>query len=160
MTSDGHLAVDSHVFDLGGTTHNALLRLRSGVPAESSGGSDDASNGNGSLMRVLALVLWHRGSDESLVAIAHRQSLPTHAHPRSQVACAFYSLIARALLHEVPDAIGWAKRRLRGIYQTRVAAGLAGIRYGLGAIPDRWRKSLRGRDIYQPLLQRLVERER
>lgn len=39
-----------------------------------------------------------------------------------------------------------------------IAGGLAGIRFGPRAIPTRWRNSLRGREIYQPLLRRLVER--
>jgi len=37
-----------------------------------------------------------------------------------------------------------------------IAGGLAGIRDGLASIPDRWRNSLRGRHIYEPLLQELL----
>ena len=38
-----------------------------------------------------------------------------------------------------------------------VAAGIAGLRDGVEAIPLRWREGLRGRDIVAPLLQRLVD---
>ena len=37
-----------------------------------------------------------------------------------------------------------------------IAGGLAGIRDGISAIPDRWRKSLRGAHVYEPLLQELL----
>ncbi len=36
------------------------------------------------------------------------------------------------------------------------AGGLAGIRYGISAIPVRWQKALRGRNVYQPLLGKLL----
>ncbi|MCU0565924.1 MAG: ADP-ribosylglycohydrolase family protein [Oculatellaceae cyanobacterium Prado106] len=41
-----------------------------------------------------------------------------------------------------------------------VAGGLAGLRDGLQAIPEEWRSQLRGQDLVQPLLERLVERWR
>jgi ADP-ribosyl-[dinitrogen reductase] hydrolase len=37
-----------------------------------------------------------------------------------------------------------------------IAGGIAGIRDGVGSIPDRWRKQLRGQEIFQPLLDRLL----
>lgn len=37
-----------------------------------------------------------------------------------------------------------------------IAGGIAGIRDGISAIPDRWRKQLRGQEIFQPLLDRLL----
>src|SRR6185369_4212561 len=33
-----------------------------------------------------------------------------------------------------------------------VAGGLAGVRDGVGAIPERWRVSLRGQELLRPLL--------
>ncbi len=38
-----------------------------------------------------------------------------------------------------------------------VAGGIAGIRDGIDSIPIGWRNGLRGREIYEPLLQRLLE---
>ena len=81
----GYMAVDGRVFDIGNQTSTALAALASGVPATSSGPADERSNGNGSLMRVLPLALWHRGTDAELVRDARLQSLPTHGHLRSQV---------------------------------------------------------------------------
>jgi len=37
-----------------------------------------------------------------------------------------------------------------------IAGGVAGIRYGIDGIPERWRSSLRGSDLYQPELERLL----
>jgi ADP-ribosylglycohydrolase len=39
-----------------------------------------------------------------------------------------------------------------------VAGGIAGIRDGVEAIPERWRRKLRGRELYAPLLEGLLRR--
>ncbi len=39
-----------------------------------------------------------------------------------------------------------------------VAGGIAGIRDGIKAIPQRWQARLRGQEIVQPLLERLLQR--
>jgi ADP-ribosylglycohydrolase len=76
----------------------------------------ERENGNGALMRVLPLALWHTGSDAALVADAHAQSRVTHGHARSQVACALYCLWARRTLDGAPDAWREAVATLRGLY--------------------------------------------
>jgi ADP-ribosyl-[dinitrogen reductase] hydrolase len=112
----GYMAVDSRPFDVGMQTCQALTNYKAGVPAEEAGLSEEMNNGNGSLMRVLPLALLWGGSDESLVNAAHRQSLITHAHRRSQACCALYCLWARAELDERGNAWKWAVSRLREIY--------------------------------------------
>ena len=109
----GYLAVDGWVFDVGIQTSYALQALRSGVAPTQSAPVDERRNGNGSLMRVLPLALWHEGSDRELMHDAALQSLPTHAHPRAQVACAFYCLWARAELRGEMDAWATAEGALR-----------------------------------------------
>jgi ADP-ribosyl-[dinitrogen reductase] hydrolase len=113
----GYMAVNNHLFDIGIQTSEALNRLRAGTPPEESGGAEDWSQGNGSLMRVLPLALWHRGSDAELVRDAHQQSLPTHGHPTVQACCALYCLWARGLLEEAADPWGAAVATLRGLYR-------------------------------------------
>jgi ADP-ribosyl-[dinitrogen reductase] hydrolase len=39
-----------------------------------------------------------------------------------------------------------------------VAGGIAGVRDGVAAIPERWMRAMRGADLVEPLLQRLLER--
>jgi ADP-ribosylglycohydrolase len=216
---EGFMAVDGHVFDVGIQTSRALAALQDGVPAAESGPSEEHANGNGSLMRVLPLALWHQGSDYNLVVDAFAQSLVTHGHPRSQVCCALYCLWARRTLvgAEAPWAEAVASLRAlksrgpsecfdeleavirpdeapqgRGsgyvvdcLHSARlaveaggyeqvvraairlghdtdttacVAGGIAGLRDGVGAIPERWRLGLLGREMFEPLLRQLLER--
>ncbi|MCG5432151.1 ADP-ribosylglycohydrolase family protein [Mycobacterium sp. MYCO198283] len=95
---DGYLAVDQHVYDVGIQTDRAMSALRSGVPAATAGPAEERANGNGSLMRVLPLALWHTGDDAALAADAMAQSRVTHGHLRSQLCCAVYCLWARRML--------------------------------------------------------------
>jgi len=117
----GYLAVDGLVFDVGIQTTQALAALRAGVPALSAGPSGEQQNGNGSLMRVLPLALWHQGDDRELVRDAALQSRVTHGHPRSQVCCALYCLWARATLSGASDAWGAATETLRSLCHDNAA---------------------------------------
>lgn len=102
----GYMAVDAHVYDVGITTRRALGNLRSGAAPLDAGPAGVHDNGNGALMRVLPLALWHRGSDADLVRDARLQSRVTHGHVRSQVCCALYSLWARRILDGATDRPG------------------------------------------------------
>ncbi|MBX6312986.1 MAG: ADP-ribosylglycohydrolase family protein [Isosphaeraceae bacterium] len=215
----GYMAVDGKVFDIGNQTACALAALKAGVPALEARPKEEQANGNGSLMRVLPLALWHHGSDLELVSDACAQSRVTHGHERSQVCCALYCLWARRTLEGADDAWGAAVASLRGLaprlpsgliteleaavrpddppggrgggyvvdclhsarfaveaggYEqivkaaialgddtdttAAVAGGIAGQRDGLGAIPARWVENLRGRELYEPLLETLLAR--
>jgi len=103
---EGYLAVDNAVFDVGIQTRRAIEAMRAGRPAIAAGPDGERENGNGSLMRVLPLALWHRGDDASLARDAALQSRVTHGHVRSQVCCALYCLWARRVLDGERD--GWA----------------------------------------------------
>jgi ADP-ribosyl-[dinitrogen reductase] hydrolase len=113
---DGYLAVDGIVFDVGITTSRAIRALRAGVTPLQAGPADAHDNGNGSLMRVLPLALWHRGTDADLVHDAQLQSQITHGHLRSQICCALYCLWARRILNNVPNPWEDAVRTLRTLY--------------------------------------------
>ena len=212
----GYKAVDARVFDVGVQTSQAINRLQSGVPAHEAGAKDEYANGNGSLMRVLPLALWHKGTIEELVADAHTQSVITHGHLRSQVCCALYCLWARYTLEDLCGPWQAAVANLRNIYGESgpereelewsirpddspegtgsgyvvdclrsarwateagsyeqvvkaaislgndtdttacVAGGIAGLRDGINAIPERWRTRLRGKELYQDELQQLI----
>ena len=112
----GEYAVNGRVFDMGIQTSRALGRLSQGLPPEECGATDEFENGNGSLMRVIPLALWHTGSDQELVDLAHQQSTLTHGHPRSLVCCALACLWARELLGGAEDGFDEAERKLRGLY--------------------------------------------
>lgn len=113
----GYMAVDYQVYDVGITTSKAIQNFDNGVKPHLAGESDDRSNGNGSLMRVLPLALWHKGSDAQLIQDAQLQSCVTHRHLRSQICCALYCLLARRILQG--DAMAWnsAVATLNDYYQ-------------------------------------------
>lgn len=115
---DGLWAVDGHVFDIGIQTAEALSALRDGMRPELCGNLRPDGKGNGALMRVLPLALWHRGTDSELIADAHAQCLITHSHLTNQVCCALYCLTARTLLGGKPfdESLAEAIRSLRQLY--------------------------------------------
>jgi ADP-ribosylglycohydrolase len=87
------------VFDIGYTTRAAIKQLRRGVPPLEAGGAREQDNGNGSLMRILPLALrWPHLPAPELLQRAQALSCLTHAHPRSQLACGFYTVLATRLL--------------------------------------------------------------
>src|SRR5688572_25822181 len=55
----GYMAAGGLVFDIGIQTSVALRSFRAGTPAAECGPRGERDNGNGSLMRVLPLALWH-----------------------------------------------------------------------------------------------------
>ncbi|MEX1171173.1 MAG: ADP-ribosylglycohydrolase family protein, partial [Chloroflexota bacterium] len=210
------------VFDVGNATSAAIRALEAGTPAEQAGGTDERSNGNGSLMRILPIALvFHDLGDArpaDLVDLAHRASRVTHGTARAQVACALYVLIAtrlltgdapagaleasrttlRAIYVEAKDEErlaaldhleGYADRSGRGrvwdsfwsawdafagadSYQATIeraiaygndtdttaaiAGGLAGIHWGVDGIPAAWLAGMRGREVADPLVDRLL----
>jgi ADP-ribosylglycohydrolase len=111
----GYMAVGGVVFDVGIQTSQALGALRRGTPSLEAGPDDERANGNGSLMRVLPLALWHKGTDAELVDDACAQSVITHGHVRSQLCCALYCLWARRTLEGVENAWSAAVAALRAI---------------------------------------------
>ncbi|WP_310482369.1 ADP-ribosylglycohydrolase family protein [Chamaesiphon sp. VAR_48_metabat_403] len=112
----GYMAVDGKVFDVGIHTARVVHEISRGMPVLAAGALGNQARGNGSLMRVLPLVLWHRGSDESLVADAHLQSRVTHGDSYCQICCALYCLWARRMLEQSSDPWQQATVKLRQIY--------------------------------------------
>lgn len=106
---DGYWTPHGTVFDIGIATRQAILRLKSGINPIEAGGTDERSNGNGSLMRILpvAYVVRHLETPEQKYALIHAVSALTHAHPRSQLACAIYVEIALRLLQGDSPQTAW-----------------------------------------------------
>lgn len=97
----GYWAVDHIVFDCGVQTLAALREFELGRCAEQCGLINPNGKGNGALMRVLPLALWHKGSNEELIIDAHKQCLITHGHVCNQVCSALYCLWARYILENI-----------------------------------------------------------
>lgn len=115
---DGVWAVGNDVFDVGIQTGYALEAYKRGLPARECGMLNPEGKGNGALMRVLPLALWHEDRNQ-LVLDAHSQCLTTHGHVCNQVCCALYCLVARALLEgaQAREAIEDSVAVLRQIYR-------------------------------------------
>src|SRR5262249_29858182 len=90
--------------------------IREGTPALRAGSRSESANGNGALMRVLPLALWHQGPDGGLIIDAQAQSRVTHGHLRSELCCALYCLWARRILEEHPLPFQDAVETLRRFY--------------------------------------------
>jgi ADP-ribosylglycohydrolase len=205
------------VFDIGNATGAAIRALETGTPAEKAGGTDEYSNGNGSLMRILPIALvFHDLDDADLVDRAHRASQVTHGTARAQVACSLYVFVATRLVNGASprDAMEQARRSLRSVYAddlerlaaldhlegytdrgglgrvwdsfwsawdafegatsyqetieraiaygndtdttAAIAGGLAGIHWGIDGIPPEWLDGMRGREVADPLVDRLL----
>lgn len=110
----GFMTPDGRVFDVGMQTMQALENYsRYGDPLTCSP-AEEWNNGNGSLMRSLPCAFFSASTSAEIINCARLQSLPTHAHLRSQLACALYSLMAWQLVNgKGPiDALDYAQDAL------------------------------------------------
>ncbi len=88
------------LFDIGGATQNAIWQYLYG-DRYPYGCKDENSNGNGSLMRIIPISLYHHfkneGQKKRLSDIDKISSL-THAHKRSVVGCGIYDFVIEELI--------------------------------------------------------------
>lgn len=96
---EGHWTPLGYAYDIGGSTAQAMERLKRGVPAVEAGPAGENDNGNGSLMRILPAALYLAKADvKDLARGIWDMSRITHGHPRACSACYIYALLARELL--------------------------------------------------------------
>lgn len=105
----GEFTPFNYTFDIGNATYKAIKRYQSGIQPTECGGSAIYDNGNGSLMRIMPMVLFvyknkeqlgNKGIAESIINC----SKLTHAHPISLSACMiFYGIIERLLERDIDD---------------------------------------------------------
>lgn len=173
---DAHYCCNGEVFDIGNTTHMALVQGYGMTAAN--------SNGNGSLMRILPLVLVPGVTSEEIDAV----SAITHAHATSLKYCrdligeAHYiiehgklSSAAQALyvrkqekdirstgyVVDTYEAALWCLATSQGYTEAvlkavnlggdtdtiaAITGGLAGILWGYDAIPNNWIEVLRNKE--------------
>jgi len=87
------------VFDIGLTTREAIRRLKEGTTAHLAGNTDEDSNGNGSLMRIMPLLFYIRQNSKTIdkFEVIKDVSGITHRHIRSVLACNYYLEFANAI---------------------------------------------------------------
>lgn len=88
------------VFDIGNATSLAISNLSKGFNPIEAGGKNESDNGNGSLMRILPLLLLLKDLPiEDRFKLTKEASSITHAHPRSVMACFYYLEFALELIN-------------------------------------------------------------
>ena len=101
----GIYTVDGTVFDVGGTTSQAIYRYIAGERLEDCGSVDERSNGNGSLMRMLPMIYYIMGKygeavNDRAVNEIYALSGLTHNHIISKVCCVYYVYIGIRIINQ------------------------------------------------------------
>jgi ADP-ribosyl-[dinitrogen reductase] hydrolase len=99
---DNYWTPRGHVFDVGIASRQAIRRLQNGCNPELAGGMSASENGNGSLMRILPLLVYIK--DKAVTdryQITKQVSSITHGHIRSIIACFYYLEFARQIINGV-----------------------------------------------------------
>ena len=88
---EGYWTATGEVFDIGNTTRQSIINLSKGVHPTLAGGFDEIDNGNGSLMRILPLVILLKDFRiEKRFDLVKEVSSITHGHIRSIISCFYY----------------------------------------------------------------------
>lgn len=89
--NEGYWTATGEVFDIGNITRQSIINLSKGVHPTLAGGLDEIDNGNGSLMRILPLVILLKDLPiKKRFDLVKEVSSITHAHNRSIIACFYY----------------------------------------------------------------------
>jgi ADP-ribosylglycohydrolase len=97
--NDNYWTARTWVFDIGIGTRVAIERLENGVEPELAGGTDEMDNGNGSLMRILPLIIYIKDLEiNQRFEWTKKVSSLTHRHIRSIMACFYYLEFAKKII--------------------------------------------------------------
>lgn len=97
--NENYWTPEGEVFDIGIATSIAIDRLAKGMNPELAGGMEEFDNGNGSLMRILPLVLYCKDKPISeRFKVTKQVSSLTHRHIRSVIGCFYYLEFARQIM--------------------------------------------------------------
>lgn len=89
--NEGYWTATGEVFDIGNTTMQSIINLSKGVHPTLAGGFNEIDNGNGSLMRILPLVILLKNlSIDKRFELVKEVSSITHSHNRSVISCFYY----------------------------------------------------------------------
>lgn len=89
--TENYWTATNEMFDIGIATSEALDLIIKGESPKYSGGFDERSNGNGSLMRILPLAFFVKNKPiNERYQIVREVSSITHAHIRSVIGCFYY----------------------------------------------------------------------
>ncbi len=115
----GYMSAQDEAFDVGIQTRESLARVRNilskgdyAALENRANDRDEQSNGNGSLMRILPLILHIRGMDpEKQFALIRKASALTHPHIRSALCCFLYLKMAEYIIGNQDKATAYDQAR-------------------------------------------------
>ena len=122
----GFYTADGITFDIGITTSDAVNNYKNGKSPLKSGLTDEYSNGNGSLMRILPMAFYIKKyfnsqlfENNEIINIIYNVSSLTHGHKRSLIACVIYTAIALNLINNmnIEEAINKAVKDSYNYYK-------------------------------------------
>ncbi|MBR2024612.1 MAG: ADP-ribosylglycohydrolase family protein, partial [Clostridia bacterium] len=96
----GYMTPNGDCFDIGNATYSAISNYLEGKSFPY-GENNEFSNGNGSLMRIIPVTLFHTLKKQSPVKYredVHNVSMLTHPHIRSVLACGIYDFVLYELI--------------------------------------------------------------
>lgn len=97
---NGYMTPSGDRFDIGNATYSAIYNFIDGKSFPY-GNNSEYSNGNGSLMRIIPVTLFHTFKKQSPVKYRndiHNVSMLTHPHIRSVLACGIYDFVLYELI--------------------------------------------------------------
>ena len=110
----GEFTPFGETFDEGITCHMAIQNYRKSNDVTTCGLSDEYSNGNGSLMRILPVCIYlaklqeeEKMMDADAISMIHAVSALTHAHVRSKMACGIYYFCVRSCMDRIGSISDW-----------------------------------------------------
>lgn len=110
----GEFTPFGETFDEGITCHMAIQNYRKSNDVTNCGLSDEYSNGNGSLMRILPVCIYlaklqeeGKMTDADAISMIHAVSALTHAHVRSKMACGIYYFCVRSCMNQSGSISDW-----------------------------------------------------
>lgn len=96
---NGYWSSQEKAYDIGMSTYKAINKLKKGISPVLAGGIDENDNGNGSLMRILPLILYTKDLDiDKRFQCTSEVSSLTHRHIRSIIGCFYYLEFARLII--------------------------------------------------------------
>ena len=100
--NDNYWTPNGWVFDIGIGTRIAIENLETGIDPELAGGNSENDNGNGSLMRILPLIVHTKNLPiDERFEITKKVSSLTHRHIRSVIACFYYLEFAKQIIEGI-----------------------------------------------------------
>lgn len=120
--NDNYWTPRGWVFDIGIGTRIAIERIENGEKPEFAGGFEESDNGNGSLMRILPLIIVTKNLPiDERFNWTKKVSSVTHAHIRSVMACFYYLEFAKKIIEgkDKYESYNELQQEIKSFFETK-----------------------------------------